>query len=200
MALLYWGVEDLTILTNHKFLVFLKTQSKLSRRQTGWMELIGNFDFKLTYRPGRELLQADALSRIYVQELQSDGSLDPDWPMYYALMKNDIYPTDVSNKTLEKLVKNKSKFKVNQKTVCFKTEYGLLAAFIPVSQWVRTVLRYQRNLGHTRSRNLCLFMQDKAWCPGMIKDIQDILKHCKTCKKRTSAPLSSESVITHDYG
>ena len=70
------------------------------------MELIGNFDFKLTYCPGRELLQADALSCIYVQELQSDGSLDPDWPMYYALMKNNIYPTDVSNKTLEKLVKN----------------------------------------------------------------------------------------------
>ena len=78
------GVKELTILTNHKLLEFFKTQSKLSRRQTGWMELIGNFGFKLTYRPGRELLQADALSRIYVQELQSDGSLDPDWPMYYA--------------------------------------------------------------------------------------------------------------------
>ena len=77
------------------------------------MEFIGNFDFKLTYRPGRELLQANALSHIYVQELQSDGSLNPDWPMYYALMKNNIYPTNVLNKTLEKLVKNKKKFKVD---------------------------------------------------------------------------------------
>ena len=102
------GVKDLTILTNHKSLEFFKTQSKLSRQQTGCIELIGNFDFRLTYRPGRELLQADALSCIYVQELQSDESLDPDWPMYYALMKNDIYPTDVSNKTLVKLVKNKN--------------------------------------------------------------------------------------------
>ena len=101
------------------------------------MELIGDFDFRLTYCPGCELLQADALSCIYVQELQSDGSLDPDWPMYYALMKNDIYPTDVLNKTLEKLVKNKSKDKVDQGTVCFKTEDRLLAAFIPVSQRVK---------------------------------------------------------------
>ena len=84
------GVKDLTILTNHKSLGFLKTQSKLSRQQTGWMELIGNFDFRLRYCPGSKLLQADALSRIYVQELQSDGSLDPDWPMSYALMKNNI--------------------------------------------------------------------------------------------------------------
>ena len=71
-------VKDLTILTNHKPLEIFKTQSKLSRQQTGWMELIGNYDFKLTYRPGHKLLQADALSCIYVQELQSDGLLDPD--------------------------------------------------------------------------------------------------------------------------
>ena len=58
--------------------------------------------------------------------------------MYYALMKNNIYPTDVSKKTLEKLVKNKSKFKVGQGTVSFKTEDGLLAAFIPVLQQVKT--------------------------------------------------------------
>ena len=146
-----------------------------------WMKLIVNFDFRLTYRPGRELLHANALSRIYVQEIQSDGSIDPDWPMYYALLKNNIYPTDVSNKTLEKLVNNKSKFKVDLGTVCFKTEDGLLAAFIPVSQQVETVLRYHRNLGHTRSRNLYLFMQDKAWWPGMLKDIHYTLKHCETC-------------------
>ena len=120
--------------------------------------------------------------------------------MYYALMKNNIYPTNVSNKTLEKLVKNKSKLKVNQGTMCFKTENGLLAAFIPVSQRVETVLRYHRVLGHTRSRDLYLFMQDKAWWPGMIKDIQDILKHCKTCKKHTSTPLPSKSVIPRDDG
>ena len=90
--------------------------------------MIGNFDFKLTYHPGSELLQAEALNCIYVQELQSDGSLDPDWPMYYALIEYDIYPTDVLNKTLEKLVKNRSKFKVDQGTVCFKTKDGLLAA------------------------------------------------------------------------
>ena len=70
----------------------------------------------------------------------------------------------------------------------------------PVSQQVETVLRYHRNLGHTHSRHLCLFMQDKAWWPGMLKDIQDILKHCETCKKHTSTPLSSKSVIPCDHG
>ena len=43
-------------------------------------------------------------------------------------------------------------------------------------------------------------MQDKAWQPGTIKDIQDILKHCETCKKHTSTPIPSKSVIPCDDG
>ena len=43
-------------------------------------------------------------------------------------------------------------------------------------------------------------MQDKSWWPGTLKDIQDILKHCKTCKKHTSTPLLSKSVIPCDDG
>ena len=90
-----------------------------------------------------------------------------------CLIEKRHYPTDDSNKTAEKLVKNKSKFKVDQGTVCFNKENKLLAAFIPVSQRVETVLRYQQNLGQTHSRNLYLFLQNKAWWPGMLKDIQD---------------------------
>ena len=77
------------------------------------MELIGNFDFKLTYHPGRELFQADDLSCIYFQELQYDGSLEPDRPMIYALMKNNIYPTDVSKRQS----KNWSRIKVSSKWI-----------------------------------------------------------------------------------
>ena len=55
------------------------------------------------------------------------------------------------------MVKNKSKFKVDQATVCFKMEDGLVAAFIPVQQQVETILIYHRKLGHTRLRSLYLF-------------------------------------------
>ena len=34
----------------------------------------------------------------------------------------------------------------------------------------------------------------------MLKDIQDILKHCELCKKHTSTPLPSKSVIPYDEG
>ena len=189
------GIKHLTILTDHKSLEFFKTQSKLNRRQAGWMETLGNFNFNLTYRPGCELLQANALSRIYVQQSKSDGALDPDWPMWYPLIRNNDYPAEISSKTLEKLVKNKDKFKVDQGTVFRRMENGLLTAFIPVSQWVEAVLRYHRNLGHTRSHNLHLFLCNKVWWPNMLSNIADILKHCETREKHASTPIPSKSVI-----
>lgn len=43
-------------------------------------------------------------------------------------------------------------------------------------------------------------MQDKAWWPGMLKDIQDNLKHYEICKKHIITPLLSKSVIPCDDG
>ena len=79
-----------------------------------------------------------------------------------------------------------------------QTENGLLSAFILMSQRVETALRCHCNLGHTLSQNLYLFMQDKAWWPGMPKDIQDILKHCEACKKQTLTPLLLNLFFPHD--
>ena len=155
------------------------------------METLGNFHFNLTYRPGCELLQNDALSCIHVQQSKSDGALDPHWPMWYPLIKNNSYPLEVSSKTLEKLVKNKDKFKVEQGTVFRRTENGLLSAFVPVSQRVKTVLRYHCNLGHTCTHNLHLFLCSKVWWPNMLSDITDILKHCEMCEKHFSTPVPS---------
>ena len=78
------------------------------------MKALGNFDFNLNYCPGCELLQANSLSRIYVQQRKSDSALDPEWPMWYTLDKNNKYPSELSGKMPEKLVKNKDKFKVDQ--------------------------------------------------------------------------------------
>ena len=97
------------------------------------METLSNFHFNLTYCPGCELLQADALSRIYVQQSKSDGALEPNWSMCYLLTKNNSYLLEVSGKTLKKLVKNKDKFKVEQGTVFRRTENGLLSVFVLVS-------------------------------------------------------------------
>ena len=78
------GVEQIQILTDHKSLEFFKTQLKLTRQQVKWMEKLGNYNLTLHYCPGKELIQADALSRIYIQNAQVEGELSPEWPMLYS--------------------------------------------------------------------------------------------------------------------
>ena len=68
-ALLKW--EDkllgycIHVVTDHKALEFFKMQSRLSSRQTRWMDYLARFDFDIRYIKGSLNKVADALSRYY---------------------------------------------------------------------------------------------------------------------------------------
>jgi hypothetical protein len=67
-ALQHWrvyaeGAPSLTILTDHKNLLTFTTTKVLNRRQVRWSELLGQYKFKIQYRPGKDNGRADALSR-----------------------------------------------------------------------------------------------------------------------------------------
>lgn len=55
--------------TDHKPLVHLLSQPNLSGRQARWIEKISDFDFEVIYVAGTENILADALSRIYADDL-----------------------------------------------------------------------------------------------------------------------------------
>jgi transposase InsO family protein len=93
-ALEHWRVyaescSDLTIFTDHKNLQYFTTTKQLNRRQVRWSELLGQYQFKIVYTPGKDNGRADALSRrhdvvgkktnVFMPLLQQnkDGSLGP---------------------------------------------------------------------------------------------------------------------------
>ncbi|CAJ2651960.1 unnamed protein product [Trifolium pratense] len=51
------------ILTDHRNLEYFMTRQKLSERQARWAEYLSRFSFQLIYRPGKEAVVPDALSR-----------------------------------------------------------------------------------------------------------------------------------------
>lgn len=73
--------EKIQVLTNHKSLIYLQSQAHLSRIQLKWMELLGNYNLIIYYRPSKDMLTANALSRLFILSSTSNNGLDPDHPM-----------------------------------------------------------------------------------------------------------------------
>jgi len=51
------------VLSDHKSLKYLFDQKELNMRQRRWLEYLKDFDFQLSYHPGKANVVADALSR-----------------------------------------------------------------------------------------------------------------------------------------
>ncbi|TMC19484.1 MAG: hypothetical protein E6J34_15270 [Chloroflexi bacterium] len=57
------------VYTDHRSLVHFKTQSNLNQRQLRWQEKAADYDMEILYKPGKENVVADALSRIRINLL-----------------------------------------------------------------------------------------------------------------------------------
>jgi transposase InsO family protein len=70
-ALQFWRAEliglqnedPFLIVSDHEALKYFSTKRLLNIRQAGWAELLSQYNFHITYRPGSENAAADALSR-----------------------------------------------------------------------------------------------------------------------------------------
>jgi transposase InsO family protein len=51
------------VLTDHKSLEYFMTTKRLTRRQARWAEFLADYNFQITYRPGKDNQKADALTR-----------------------------------------------------------------------------------------------------------------------------------------
>ena len=51
------------IFTDHQSLKYIFTQRDLNLRQRRWLEFVKDYDFELSYHPGKANVVADALSR-----------------------------------------------------------------------------------------------------------------------------------------
>ena len=56
-------VPRFTIVTDHKNLRYFHKMRQLSERQMRWADVLAEFDFELQYRPGKQAVRPDALSR-----------------------------------------------------------------------------------------------------------------------------------------
>src|SRR4029077_20729609 len=52
-----------TIFTDHNNLRYYRSAQRLNRRQARWSLILSEYDLQLIHKPGKQMIQSDALSR-----------------------------------------------------------------------------------------------------------------------------------------
>ncbi|KAH9244120.1 hypothetical protein BASA81_018502 [Batrachochytrium salamandrivorans] len=118
------SVHPFTILTDHKNLEFFMTSKQLTRRQARWSELLSEFTFRLSYRPGSHNGKADHLSR------RPDYKVTEEKANFLQLLQPSmvVAPLDASTSVFSPSLKRQ---------IFFERDWPLLIAdFLETNRWL----------------------------------------------------------------
>ena len=205
--------HPIEILTDHKNLTYFKSAQKVNRRQARWKIFLDSFNYKLKYNPGKELVQADALSRRPDHDRGENDNQD------VILLKEEVFAKAVNVELQERIRSNKardpqlidlltSKGKIQQRPGFGKPEdwtddEGILLykdrVYVPPDDDLRRdIVKMHHEPIHMAhpgiQKTKDLVKRDYYW-DGMSQFISNYVQGCATCQTTkvrtnpTKAPL-----------
>lgn len=160
--------------TDHAALRFLKTQKNLSRRLTRWVEYLQQFEFEIRYKPGKENLAADALSRLCI--------LDGSWPEhYYQFLDDGTLPETLSDSDREKVTSEASKYHLENETLYYLSGDKKIP-YVPLFARADLTAKYHSSFGHLSGSEIYGIMVSRCYWPSMKKDVQEWIATCPKCQ------------------
>jgi hypothetical protein len=179
------------VYTDHRSLVYFKSQTNLNQRQLRWQEKAADYDMEILYKPGKENHVADALSRIQINIL---------CPIPQRKIQDEIRKAYRKDKTLKELRKT---IQGGGESVRFRIENGLLyyrndeysdwRLCLPRSQLREDIIHDNHNArvaGHPGLTKTYSNIARTYYWPGMAKDIRRHVQECDACQrtKRSNQP------------
>jgi hypothetical protein len=172
------------VYTDHRSLVYLKTQSNLNQRQLRWMERAADYDCEILYKPGKENVVADALSRIHINALSSL----PNSATKNAIVK--AYQQEPFRSLIKEVEEKKgtyTRYTIENKLLYYRadeTEPWRLC--LPDTEFRKTVLHENHELpiaGHPGFVQTYSKIARAYYWPGMHKDIRKHTQECDACQR-----------------
>jgi predicted aspartyl protease len=196
-------------ITDHRALEYFTTKRLLRPRQARWADLISEYNFKIVYRPGKENVIADALSR-KAEELRTQKEI-ANAGRTMQLIKDEQVGVSLNNLNLEKdqLLLIEQLLQVNRTSESLqgfrssaieghqhlRIEDGLLLyqgrLFVPEDDQLRTKLLYEIHAtlpaAHPGRNKTRVIAARQFYWPRMNSDIDIFVAACQSCR-RASTP------------
>ncbi|PIL34997.1 hypothetical protein GSI_02784 [Ganoderma sinense ZZ0214-1] len=200
--------SPIIVRTDHESLKYFLTQKHLGRRLARFADNIMHFNVKIVYRPGRNQLAADALSRCPghtdVPNSETLGSLfaHPLDSSAAAPATTDL-PDEPAFRTLEiwrcELVVDSTVFPAQHGFVaqggllwrCRHNRAGEVMVRVPTTLTdARAVIRdVHQEIGHLGVHAVTDALQSRVWIPFLMEHVRDVVSRCNSCQfTRREAP------------
>ncbi|KAH9268442.1 hypothetical protein BASA84_000229 [Batrachochytrium salamandrivorans] len=153
------SIKPFTILSDHKSLEYFMTTKQLTRRQARWAELLSEYDFRLSYRPGSHNGKADHLSR------RPDYMVEEEKSNFLQILQPSmiVAPLDATQSVYSPSLK---------RHIFFDRDWPLLVAdFWTQNRWL---LVSQNHLDTCRKESAHFTMADNTFCRVLENGISKI--------------------------
>lgn len=179
-----------TIITDHASLKWLMSQKDLTGRLARWSLKLQCFNFNIMHRKGSENIVPDTLSRIHMDEIRLIG----------RELDIDLNSPHFQSEEYQELIKYVKENKDSVPDICesdgFVYKRTQFATGDPIQEdkawklWVPSELReklleqshYSESVGHGGINKTLERLRIRYYWPGMVKDVQEVVKNCEVCK------------------
>ncbi|KAF1332441.1 Pol protein, partial [Globisporangium splendens] len=206
------GATPFVVYTDHASLRTAINSPHLSQRMARWLAFFSEFNFRVEYKPGKENVLADALSRRPDYESSVDNSADA---LLQTKLKDNIqslYPKDDECRLLIAHFDGSSKeslpAKLESKLARFSYHDGLLWHQLSNFDYPRVYVPHDQDLklsilhefhdapasGHLGREKTFLQVSNVFWWPHQYKWVANYVRSCEQCQRvkpagKNKAPL-----------
>ena len=185
------------VITDHRSLKYLQSQTHLSARQTRWSEFLQQFDFTIEYQEGKTNVVADALSRR--SDHRTDTQLNAISDISLESFIEEIKESYRLDSQCNRYFKNIDLYEADGYRIKDELLYKYEKLLIPNCEPIKTKLLNEAHdakiSGHVGVAKTLELLKRQFYWPQMQQDVKDYIGSCVKCQSNKPSHQYSQGLL-----